>query len=144
MLIHRKASDKLIKKFVGEAVLIVSDAFMHFTAVAHSIKQIDLKYIYKAFAGWYICPCKNHFKHYNSWGHSFSQLCHQNVAFSNQQDKLFVITLTTLYNFKKNFLEMLPFSLLGNFSEHGLSLSTTFASNNLTYFHPHKLMPASM
>lgn len=28
-------------------MLIVSDPFMHFTAVAYSIKQTDLKYIYK-------------------------------------------------------------------------------------------------
>lgn len=103
---------------------------MHYTAVAYSIEQSDLKYIYKRlFLDGTYALIRITLSTTTLGGHGFSQLCHQNVRHPNQQDNLSVITLMTLRSFKKGFLEMLPFLLLGHFSEHGLSVSTTFALN---------------
>lgn len=84
MLIHTNSQSYIKKKYIVEEVLIVSDAFMHFTAVAYSINQSDLKYIYKRLL---LDGIYDHVKIILSTttvgGHRFSQLCHQNVRTPN-------------------------------------------------------------
>lgn len=85
-------------------MLIVSDPFMHFTAVAYSIKQTDLKYIYKRLLldGAY-AHVRISLSTTTVGGCSFSLLCHPNVRPPNQQHKLSVIILMIFAVLRKVF-----------------------------------------